>query len=160
MIVVAIRWGAVLLVTAAIGTIDVEHIKAIADGWSSLLDTLCAYGLRHEGLCWERNIAFIPEELDFAAFVGRATHHASSGEECVVNAVHGDVGIAATEYDVDDHKVVNVLHIVADSFFRETFLDSRMDDDVASGAIGNLVRDMIVEVELAVCPLHFDLESC
>ena len=77
-----------------------------------------------------------------------------------MDGVHADIGIAVADLDIDDDEVVDVFHVVADLRFQETLVDGGADDQVASSAVCDLVADVVVELELPVCPLHFDLRQC
>ena len=159
-----VGWRAILLIAIAIGTIDVEHIKSIRDG-SLFLDwpRLSRYSTRKRPLRlaeWEWYITIICEELNLAPLVFLATHHARSGEESVVDGARADIGIAVAEVDIDDDKVVDMLHVPPDLWFCKTLFDGGTDKNVASGSIFDLGADVSIESKLSIRPFDFDLKTC
>lgn len=158
-ITVVLRRSAILLVATTLRAVDVEQIKPIHRQLFLLgRSRLSRYIARIRSRCLRQfNITLVGEELDLASFVLFATHHARAREEGIVHGVHADVGIAVTELDIYDDEVVDVLHVVAYLRFQETFFDCRADEQVASGTICDFIADVLVEMELAVRPFHFDL---
>jgi hypothetical protein len=51
-----------------------------------------------------------------------------------------------------------VFHVVADALLGESVVGGIADQQVASGAPGHLVHDVVLDTELVICPLHFNLE--
>ena len=74
-----------------------------------------------------------------------------------MDRVCGDVGASVTEDDVDDDEVVNVLHVLSNREFTQSFLDGTVNEYVAGRAISHLARNMVVENVLSVCPFDFNL---
>lgn len=153
--------GASLFVATAIRAVDVEHVESICNG-SLLLGQLRVSGdVARETparlTAWKWDITLVREEFNFASSVFLTTHHAGAGEERVVDGVCAYVGVTVPELDIDDNKIVNMLHVDSDLGFHETFVGSGADKNVARGSIFDLITDVTVEVKLTICPFDFDL---
>lgn len=154
-------WIAVfdIFIGASLCAIHVEHTKAVGDG--GLLGFLgrgMSIGERILDLAQrQRDVAFVTEELDLATLVLGAGHHASTGEEGVVDRVRVDVSMASGELDVDDDEVIDVLHVFANATFAESSSHGVVDHEIACGASSDLVGDVAAVAVLVFSPPDLDL---
>jgi hypothetical protein len=152
----------VLLITASLSALCVEQAKAVGHG-----RLLGRFPGRHR--CWnerrapeprECNIALIFEVPDFAAFVLHPRRHASASKRGVADGVRVDIGVGSTKPDVNDDKLVDVLHVLTDSLLGQAFRGGVADQNVASDATCELLVDVAIDTELTVCPVDVNLEEC
>jgi hypothetical protein len=94
--------------------------------------------------------------LDTQSFVRCARHHASPGEESVVNGIGRYEGVSVAKSNVNDDEVVNVVQVVSD-LRSSKFSSSTTDDKVASGSIDDLVGYVTGYMELSICPADLEL---
>ena len=77
----------------------------------------------------------------------RSTHHTCSREHGIMNGVRLDVTASTQEFNIDDHKVVDVFKVISDAILRMLRIASP-DDHVTSGTDrylpGNVPRKMKV----------------
>lgn len=104
-----------------------------------------------------RASALICSVLNTQSFVSSARHHASSGEESVVNRIGRDERVSVAKSNVNDNQIVNVVQVVCD-LRSSKFSSSTADDKVASGSIHDLVGNVVGYMELPISPA--DLELC
>jgi hypothetical protein len=104
----------------------------------------------------QRSGAFVWVVLDARALVYATRHHASPGEESVVNGVGRNVHIAVPEVDVDHDKVVDVIELVADLICSNLACNTSYDK-VPRGAAGDFVGHMWWHVKLSVAPTKLKL---
>lgn len=97
----------------------------------------------------------IQVELDPRALVFQATHHANSRKPSASNRVGAYEAVVANEADIDNNEVVDVFKVLSDIFLL-LILTAAADDEVASCANGEFVRDVVGKGELAVVPEDFD----
>lgn len=86
----------------------------------------------------------------------RATHHASSGIHGIVDRIRLDVAAAAHEVDLDHYKLVDVVKIFTNAFFRKSRI-ATADDKVPRGATADLSGYMAGQNQVAIMPPYVDL---
>jgi hypothetical protein len=148
----------ILLVAVSFGALCVEQAEAVGESGSP--EVLFDFDRQWHGLLddalRQRNVALVCEEVD-AAFVGIARDHADTRGYGVADGVGVHAGVGPTPLDCDDNEVGDVFHVVADALLGEPVVGGVADQEVACSALGHLVDDVVLDTELVIRPLHFDL---
>jgi hypothetical protein len=148
----------ILLVAVGLGALSVEQTEAVRE--SCPPKVLFDFNRRWHGLLddalRQRNVALVCEEVD-AAFVGITGDHAGARGDGVADGAGVHAGVGPTPLDCDDNEVGDVFHVVADALLGEPVVGGVADQEVACSALGHLVDDVVLDTELVIRPLHFDL---
>jgi hypothetical protein len=149
----------ILLVAVSLGALRVEQTEAV--GERSPSKAPFRFSSRNyrflDNTLRKRNVALVCKVLD-AAFVRVAGDHAGTCGYGVADRVGVYACVGSAPLDFDDDEVGDVFHVVADALLVESVVSRIADQEVACGAVRHFVHEVMVDAELVIRPLHFNLE--
>jgi hypothetical protein len=154
-----IVWILILFVAVGLCALSVQQTKTV--GERAPPEALLSLNSWRHGLLdntlRQRNVALVREEVD-AAFVRVAGDHAGARGDGVADRVGVHASVRSAPLYLDDDKVGDVLHVAADALLVESIVRGIADQEVACGASGHFVDEVLMDTELVLRPLHFNLE--